>query len=143
MTVARPLSPSSRLRMPAARLELAWTASARAMGAVPGYASAALRMEVEWDPSDAAGAGSVRCTVDRAGNVHAVELPRAVQVRVVRRAAWAHVEVSAGGDGRTLLSASFRDGRLAYCTSDAPAAAGLPGATYDAPTGILELYDAT
>jgi hypothetical protein len=52
------------------------------------------------------------------------------------------VDVTAAAGSAALLSASFLDGRLAYCTSLAPAAAGLPGASYDAPTGILELYDA-
>jgi hypothetical protein len=142
MTIARTTDARPTLRVPAARVELAWTASASALGAGAGYASAALRLEVEWDAADPAGRAAVRASVDRAGALREVALPAEAEVRVLRRGPWTHVEVMAAAPGRPLLSACFRAGRLAYCSSDAPRAAGLAGGTYDAPTGILELYDA-
>ena len=143
MTVARAAVPQERLRMPPARLEVAWTASARALDASAGYASAALRVEIEWDPADSSGRGAVRASLDRSGRVAAVSRPAAVEVRAVRRGAWTHVEVAEPGSLGTVLVASFRDGRLCYCASEAPRAAGLAGGTYDPPTGILELYAAS
>jgi hypothetical protein len=141
MSVAHRANLPSRVHVPQARLEVAWTASARALGVDRGYSTVALRLEAEWDPADRSGSCSMRASLDRSGAVAEVLLPVKAEVRVVRRGPWTHVEVLAPGARDGLLTASFRDGRLAYCIASAPAAAGLPGGSYDAPTGILELYD--
>lgn len=75
----------------------------------------------------------------RAGNRTTVRIDTPVRVAVGRRGRWTHVDLL--GESAVVLRASFDAGRLAYCTSTVPEAAGLRGGAYDAPTGILELYD--
>jgi hypothetical protein len=139
MTVANAAPSHAGITAFPARLEVTWTASARSLGDPVGYASAALLLELRWDPARRDGMAELVATVNRAGRVAAVRVPRDVEVRVERGRRWTHLGVH-GLDGTPLLAASFDGGRLTYCTSAIPAIAGLRGGTYDAPTGILELY---
>lgn len=137
MTIA-PLPPSARrTSVAAARLELAWTLSASALAAGGGYSSAVLHVVCEWDASDTGAPACSACVVRGAAR-REVRLQEPISLTVSGSGRWKHVTVRA--DGRELLAASFESGRLAYCTSAVPALAGLRGGTYDAPTGLLDLY---
>jgi hypothetical protein len=127
-----------------ARLEIAWTVSAEALDGQQSYASAVLHLECTWehdrDHSDPQ--ASVECTaiIDRAGKLTTVSIPHKPHITVDRNGRWTHIAINTT-TGAPLLSASFEQGRLAYCTSAVPELAHLRGGAYDAPTGILELYD--
>lgn len=121
-----------------ARLEIAWTVSLSALDASAGYASAVLHLACAWEPT-VAGPASCDAVLVRAGTRTAVPLGADLRMEVDRRGRWTHVDLRAGAG--IVLRASFESGRLAYCTSTVPEAAGLRGGSYDPPTGILELYD--
>ena len=146
MTIAPPArsvsAPSPRMAL--ARVEIAWTASAGVLQGKSCYASAALHLECEWPAAAAHPHATCTATIDRAGVRTPVAITAAIAVDVQRRGRWTHVSlrpVGAAVGSPALLLASFELGRMAYCTSSVPALAGLPGASYDPPTGILELYD--
>ena len=147
MTIAPPHS-TSRQRIheaQTARLEIAWTVSAEALDGRQSYASAVLHLECCWlhghhHLDDKA---RVECTaiIDRAGVIAAVKIPDTAHISVDRHGRWTHIAITID-PGTPFLTASFEQGRLAYCTSKAPELARLQGGAYDSPTGILELYDA-
>ena len=146
MTIAPPARsvsvPSQRTAL--ARIEIAWTASAGVLQGKSCYASAALHLECEWPAAAAHPHATCTATIDRAGVRTPVAITAPITVDVQRRGRWTHVSlrpVGAAAGSPALLLASFELGRMAYCTSSVPALAGLPGASYDPPTGILELYD--
>ena len=147
MTIAPPHATSRQHIREAqtARLEIAWTVSAEALDGRQSYASAVLHLECCWqhthDHPEAT--ARVECTaiIDRAGVVTAVGIPDTARIAVDRRGRWTHIAINTA-PGAPFLTASFEQGRLAYCTSTAPALARLQGGAYDSPTGILELYDA-
>ena len=146
MTIAPPArsvsAPSPRMAL--ARVEIAWTASAGVLQGKSCYASAALHLECEWPAAAAHPHATCTATIDRAGVRTPVAITAPIAVDVQRRGRWTHVSlrpVDAAAGSPALLLASFELGRMAYCTSSVPALAGLPGASYDPPTGILELYD--
>ena len=131
-------------RMALARVEIAWTASAGVLQGKSCYASAALHLECEWPAAAAHPHATCTATIDHAGVRTPVAITAPIAVDVQRRGRWTHVSlrpVDAAVGSPALLLASFELGRMAYCTSSVPALAGLPGASYDPPTGILELYD--
>lgn len=134
-------APANPARTTPGRLEIAWTVSARAIGAGSGYGSGVLHLECTWDAAGGATprAASVRATLDCAGQRRPVELPEPCEILVERRGDWTHLRIAA--PSQPLLQASFDHGTLVYCVGAVAATAGLPGGTYDAPTGILELYD--
>ena len=127
-----------------ARLEIAWTVSAEALDGRQSYASAVLHLECCWQHGHhhLETQARVECTaiIDRAGVITAVKIPDTAQISVDRHGRWTHIAITTDS-GATFLTASFEQGRLAYCTSTAPALARLQGGAYDSPTGILELYD--
>lgn len=138
MTIA-PASPAApRAAGQAVRLELAWTLSAAAVTPGAGYSSAVLHLVAEWDGPHPAGHVECAASVVRSAARREVALPGPASVEVSGTGRWRHVTVRCGG--RVLLAASFEGGRLVYCTSEVPVLAGLRGGTYDAPTGLLELY---
>ena len=146
MTIAPPArtvsAPSPRMAL--ARVEIAWTASAGVLQGKSCYASAALHLECEWPAAAAHPQATCTATIDHAGVRTPVAITAPIAVDVQRRGRWTHVSlrpVDAAVGSPALLLASFELGRMAYCTSSVPALAGLPGASYDPPTGILELYD--
>jgi hypothetical protein len=146
MTIAPPHS-TSRQRVheaQTARLEIAWTVSAEALDGRQSYASAVLHLECCWQHGHhhLETQARVECTaiIDRAGVITAVKIPDAAHISVDRHGRWTHIAITTD-PGATFLTASFEQGRLAYCTSTAPALARLQGGAYDPPTGILELYD--
>ena len=146
MTIAPPARsvsvPSPRTAF--ARIEIAWTASAGVLQGKSCYARAALHLECEWNATAAHPHATCTATIDRAGVRTPVAINAPIAVDVQRRGRWTHVSLRAMGAASgspALLLASFELGRMAYCTSSVPALAGLPGASYDPPTGILELYD--
>lgn len=122
----------------APRLEIAWTVSRAALEAQAGYASAVLHLSCRWE----AGGTAARCeaAIVRGSSRTPVDLGPGAAVELERRGSWTHVRLASAGS--EILAASFDSGRLAYCTSELPGRAGLGGGSYDAPTGILELYDA-
>ncbi|MFO0962802.1 MAG: hypothetical protein U0625_07825 [Phycisphaerales bacterium] len=134
-------APAGPARTMPGRLEIAWTVSARAIGAGAGYGSGVLHLECTWDAGggSAPRAACVRATLDCAGQRRPVELPEPCEIAVERRGDWTHLRIAASS--QPLLQASFDHGTLVYCVGAVAATAGLPGGTYDAPTGILELYD--
>lgn len=134
MTTVRPFE--------AGRMEIAWTVSASAACGRHGFSTAVLRLECDWDASASGAPAAARGTagVTAAAQARAVVLPAPMTARVVRTSEWVHVELQAGS--AALASASFERGRLAYCTGTLVAVAGLAGGTYDAPTAILECYEA-
>jgi hypothetical protein len=139
MTLA-PASPAAaKSARKAVRLELAWTLSASAVTPGAGYSSAVLHLVVEWDSPHEDGHAECDAGVIRGAQRREVELPGPASVEVSGSGCWRHVSVRCGD--RVLLVASFEGGRLAYCTSELPVLAGLRGGTYDAPTGLLELYE--
>lgn len=148
MTAAPPAHPHAAVapRAALARIEIAWTVSAGALQDESCYASAALHLECEWPAAGPQAYASCTAVIDRAGARIPVALGERVVVDVDRRGRWTHVALrpeDADSSGPALLLASFELGRMAYCTSSVPALAGLPGASYDPPTGILELYEAS
>lgn len=130
------------------RLDLAWTVSARAIGAGSTYASAVLHVEADWAvDGDAtrgaainAAAVNARCTIIAGARATHIALPGGLCTMTHDRGHWAHVTLQAGAE--VILRASFEQGRLVYCTSGIPARAGLGGAAYDTPTGTLDIYPA-
>lgn len=140
MTIATAVPSSAGASRAAVRLELAWTLSASALASGAGYSSAVLHLVCEWDGPSGMGHAACSASVVRGAATRDVELPGPASVEVTGRGRWRHVTVRCAG--RTLLAASFEGGRLVYCTSEAPVLAGLRGGTYDAPTGLLELYAA-
>ena len=147
MTIAPPHS-TSRQRVheaQTARLEIAWTVSAEALDGRQSYASAVLHLECCWQHGHhhSDDKARVECTaiIDRAGVIAAVKIPDTAHISVDRHGRWTHIAIPID-PGTPFLTASFEQGRLAYCTSKAPEFARLQGGAYDAPTGILELYDA-
>ncbi len=126
----------------AGRMEVAWTVSASAACGRHGFSTAVLRLECDWEASTsgAPAAARAKASVIAAAQGRAVALPMPVAARVERDGTWVHVEVTAGGN--PAVHASFERGRLAYCTGTVVATAGLAGGTYDAPTAILECYEA-
>ena len=140
-SMARPApEASAHLRLPA-RVEVAWTVSAGALDDHAGYASAVLHLECAWNHADAAGPCTCSAALHQAGRSTTVAMARDATVHVERNGRWTHLRIDAAGTG-PILRASFELGRLVYCTSAVPQAARLAGGTYDAPTGILELYEA-
>jgi len=147
MTIAPPArsvsTPAPRASV--ARIEIAWTVSAGALEGKSCYASAALHLECEWPATGPQAHASCTAVIDRAGVRMPVTLDGPITVQVDRRGRWTHVTLRPVGTASStpaVLLASFELGRMAYCTSSVPALAGLPGASYDPPTGILELYEA-
>jgi hypothetical protein len=124
------------------RMEVAWTVSANAACGRHGFATAVLRVECDWaaSPSGAPAAARATASVIVAAQTRAVALAAPVAARVERADGWVHVELLAAGV--PAVRASFERGRLAYCTGTVVAMAGLAGGTYDAPTAILECYEA-
>lgn len=140
MTIA-PNPPARARRASAlARMEIAWSVSAGALGSSRSYSSAVLHLTCAWDPTGSGAGAECAAILQQANAERPVPVPASVEVRATRSGAWIHLSISAPG-AKPLLIASFEHGRLVYCTSSAPEAAGLRGGTYDAPTGILELYD--
>ena len=146
MTIAPPHS-TSRQRVheaQTARLEIAWTVSAEALDGRQSYASAVLHLECCWQHGHhhSDDKARVECTaiIDRAGVISAVGIPDTARISVDRHGRWTHIAITTT-PGAPFLTASFEQGRLAYCTSKAPELARLQGGAYDSPTGILELYD--
>jgi hypothetical protein len=146
MTLAPPArsvaAPAPRAAL--ARVEIAWTVSASALQGRNCYASAALHLECEWPSDSAQPYASCSAVIDRAGVRTPVAIATPIVVDVLRRGRWTHVTMRLAGSPSgtaTVLLASFELGRMAYCTSSVPALAGLPGGSYDPPTGLLELYD--
>ncbi len=147
MTIAPPHS-TSRQRVheaQTARLEIAWTVSAEALDGRQSYASAVLHLECCWQHGHrhSDDKARVECTaiIDRAGVIAAVKIPDTAHISVDRHGRWTHIAITID-PGTPFLTASFEQGRLAYCTSKAPELARLQGGAYDSPTGILELYHA-
>ena len=138
MTVAMPASPPVHAHATTARLEVAWTVSAAALRDGAGYGSAVLHLECEWAP-DGTQPAMVRACVLRGAERRELPLLQPVLLEVTGRGRWVHLRASSSGG--FVLHASFESGRLAYCTSNLPSIAGLAGGTYDAPTGLLELYE--
>lgn len=128
-----------------AGLEIAWTISTEALDGRQSYGSAVLHLECSWEHectrSKPDAAAELTAIIDRAGMLTHVTIPPAALVTVERNGRWTHIAIRTSV-GTRLLTASFEQGRLAYCTSAVPALAQLRGGSYDAPTGILELYDA-
>ena len=126
MTIAPPArsvsAPSPRTAL--ARIEIAWTASAGVLQGKSCYASAALHLECEWPAAAAHPYATCSATIDRAGVRTSVAITAPIAVDVQRRGRWTHVSLRPVG-----------------AAVGGPALAGLPGASYDPPTGILELYD--
>jgi hypothetical protein len=148
MTIAPPARSVSATtpRAALARIEIAWTVSAGVLQGKHCYASAALHLECEWSVATAGTHATCTAIVDRAGVRTPVAITAPIAVDVQRRGRWTHVSLrpaDAAAGSPALLLASFELGRMAYCTSSVPALAGLPGASYDPPTGILELYEAS
>lgn len=147
MTIAPPHATSRQHTSEAqtARMEIAWTVSAEALDGRQSYASAVLHLECCWQhtTNQSEPNARVECTaiIDRAGVVTAVGIPDTARISVERHGRWTHIAITTD-PARPFLTASFEQGRLAYCTSTAPALARLQGGAYDSPTGILELYDA-
>jgi len=112
--------------------------SAAALRDGAGYGSAVLHLVCEW-PRNGTQATMVRACVLRGAEQRELPLSQPVRLEVCGRGRWTHLW--AGSGGGFSLRASFESGRLAYCTSDLPRLAGLAGGTYDAPTGLLELYE--
>lgn len=147
MTIAPPHATSRQHLREAqtARLEIAWTVSAEALDGRQSYASAVLHLECCWEHAEHHSEANTRveCTanIDRAGVITAVGIPDTARISVERHGRWTHIAITTA-PGAPFLTASFEQGRLAYCTSTAPELARLKGGAYDSPTGILELYDA-
>lgn len=147
MTIAPPHPTTHRPFRDAdvAGLEIAWTISTESLDGRQSYNSAVLHIECTWahDRTQSKRDAAVEfvATIDRAGALTRISIPPATRVAVDRNDRWTHIAIT-GSEGSLLLTASFERGRLAYCTSAAPELASLRGGTYDAPTGILELYDA-
>ncbi len=152
MTVAASASPGTTIPGVPARLELAWTVSAQAADGGTGYASAVLHVQCEWSaPAHAADdaldgtEARVRAIIDSAGARRIVSVVDPCCVRIERDGAWTHVDIvdpeSGAQSAAPIVRASFEHGRLVYCVGAITEQAGLPGGTYDAPTGILELYE--
>ena len=146
MTIAPPHATSRQHVHEAqtARLEIAWTVSAEALDGRQSYASAVLHLECCWEHAKHHSEANTRveCTanIDRAGVITAVGIPDSARISVERHGRWTHITITTD-PARPFLTASFEQGRLAYCTSSAPELARLKGGAYDSPTGILELYD--
>ena len=138
MTVAAPAPSPIQPHATTARLEVAWTVSAAALRDGAGYGSAVLHLACEWSRSGTQ-CTMVRACVLRGAEQRELRLPQPVLLEVIGRGRWVHLR--ANSNGGFFLHASFESGRLAYCTSDLPRIAGLAGGTYDAPTGLLELYE--
>ncbi|MEI6475413.1 MAG: hypothetical protein WCO75_08465 [Planctomycetota bacterium] len=147
MTIAPPHPVTHRPYRDAhmAGLEIAWTISTEALDGHQSYGSAVLHLECSWEHertrSKPDAAVEFTAIIDRAGMLTRVAIPPATLVIVERNERWTHIAITSNA-GAPLLTASFEQGRLAYCTSAVPALARLRGGAYDAPTGILELYDA-
>ena len=126
----------------AGRMEVAWTVSARAARGQHGFATGVLRLECAWHASASGAPAPARAAavVMVAAHERAVPLPAAPTACVWRAPGWTHVEIRTGAS--VLATASFERGRLAYCTGALVELAGLAGGTYDAPTAILECYEA-
>lgn len=140
MTVASGTTKDSTCVRRDARVEIAWTVSAGALGAGRSYASAVLHVTCEWEPNEPGQPARCRASLQQAGTERSVAVPDELDATVSASSRWTHVSIAAPG-GPPIVSASFEHGRLVYCTSTLPAEAGLAGGTYDSPTGILELYD--
>ena len=140
MTVASGTAKESRCASNDARVEIAWTVSAGALGNDRSYASAVLHVTCEWDPDCDECLVTCHASLQQAGTERPIRIPDDLGATVSSSARWTHVSIAARGH-RPLIIASFEHGRLVYCTSTLPGDAGLAGGTYDAPTGILELYD--
>ena len=141
MTIAPSQPQGARRALTDARMEIAWTVSAGALGGGRSYSSAVLHLTCSWDPANPDRAARCSATLRQAGEERTVRLPGALVAEVAASGAWLHLSVGEAGR-RPVVTASFEHGRLVYCTSTVPEEAGLAGGTYDAPTGILELYDA-
>ncbi len=140
MTVATGTIEVTRRARAEARVEVAWTVSTGSLGGDRSYSSAVLHVVCAWDADDPSRIVTCEASLRRAGTEREVSLPARMSASTVASGRWTHVTVGPAG-GRAILSASFEHGRLVYCTSAVPELAGLAGGTYDAPTGILELYE--
>lgn len=140
MTIAPTEPHAARRARVDARMEIAWTVSVGALGGNRSYSSAVLHVTCEWDPANPEIVARCRATLQQAGTERPIGLPGALFAKAAPSGAWMHLSIGEPGQ-RPVVTASFEHGRLVYCTSSAPELAGLPGGTYDAPTGILELYE--
>ena len=140
MTVASGTAKESRCAPNDARVEIAWTVSAGALGNDRSYSSAVLHVTCEWDPDCSRRPVSCHASLQQAGTERSIRMPDELEATVASSARWTHVSIGVPGHP-PIITASFEHGRLVYCTSTLPGDAGLAGGTYDAPTGILELYD--
>jgi hypothetical protein len=140
MTVASGTAKESRCAPNDARVEIAWTVSAGALGNDRSYSSAVLHVTCEWDPACPECPVRCRASLQQAGTERPIRIPDELEASVASSSRWTHMTIGVPGR-QPIITASFEHGRLVYCTSTLPGDAGLAGGTYDAPTGILELYD--
>lgn len=125
------------------QLDLAWTVSCRALHQQQTFASAVLHVQAQWvahlvgHSTLLPDAVPLQATLVTGSTRSVVALPATLQATVESRAGWTHLELS--DDTQVLVRASFEGGRLVYCTGHLPATAGLQAATYEAPTGTLDV----
>ena len=142
MTTAAPLAAAAP-KLADVQLDLAWTVSCRALHQQQTFASAVLHVQGQW-VAPMLGHGTLLpdsvplcATLVTGPQRQPVALPATLRAVVECRAGWTHLEIA--DETQVLLRASFEGGRLVYCTGDLPARAGLQAATYEAPTGTLDV----
>lgn len=120
--------------------ELAWTVAARATDGVASFASAVLHAQGSSVP---AGAGchaetvALQVQLIAGSRQKAVVIPGPLLSDIRVDARWIHLRIT--GSAGQIVDAVFESGRLTYCNSTIPELAGLGGATYDPPSGTIDV----